>query len=664
VSRKNRGSAAAAKGATRRAPQHRRDAGRHREPSPTIAGLVAVPASAGAKLATIGVIGTAAAIMVPAAASAGTVGGPGGSASVPVVNSANASPAVVSPIVGTSASAPNSSSQNPAVVAPAAASPLAAPSPPAMPSAAPVQLYNNLVPVTPTTLQAIQQYLSSTSGSVRVAGFTPVGVGGMVQIFTGPDGGAVAVGVGVGLPGASVKVAAGDQVPTQTSLGFQGTATFQTPTTYRDTVSVGTDTNLLNAAGLQDFGKTTLKGSYTFPGGLVSPQVGASAVIGPDTAGPGPNQVTGNTTVGGRVRVGSSELSGVFVVKIPMDEFNRAMAAMAAADGGPPMSTWYPDPTPQDRINEAFGQLAQTQGVQIGGVDGLPAQPPVPYLEIGAIQNPSGSIPGVAPGLPGEPINPVTGLPDSASGTQGPAFLPDQFMQPAQPTPAVNQFPATDALGNPTGYYGDPMIWIPSPDQPATGVPAPGGPAQPGGSAPAVPAPVPSTTGDGVTAPAVPAPAVPAPVPSTTGDGVSAPAVSAPAVPAPAVPAPAVPAPAVPAPAVPAPVPSTTGDASPAAAVPVYNPVIDTGMGTLGSTGLGMTTDPLSGISTGIGTSPVTGLATGLPTDMSIPSVAPVSNPVVSLGDSTFSTTDLGTSSDPLGGGSFTSGGFSGGATS
>jgi hypothetical protein len=662
VSRKNRSSAAAAKGATRRAPQHRRDAGRHREPSPTIAGLVAVPASAGAKLATIGVIGTAAAIMVPAAASAGTVGGPGGSVSVPAVNSTNPGPAVVYPIVGTSAPAPSSASQGPVVVDPVAAStaaapsPLAvpsapaAPSPPAMPSAPPVQLYNNLVPVTPTMLQAIQQYLSSTSGSVRVAGFTPVGVGGMVQIFTGPDGGAVAVGVGVGLPGASVKVAAGDQVPTQTSLGFQSTATFQTPTTFRDTVSVGTDTNLLNAAGLQDLGKTTLKGSYTFPGGLVSPQVGASAVIGPDTAGPGPNQVTGNTTVGGRVRVGSSELSGLFVVKIPMDEFNRAMAAMAAADGGPPMSTWYPDPTPQDRINEAFGQLAQTQGVQIGGVDGLPAQPPVPYLEIGAVQNRSGSIPGVAPGLPGEPINPVTGLPDSASSTQGPAFLPDQFMQPAQPAPAVNQFPATDALGNPTGYYGDPMIWIPSPHQSAT--PAPGGSAQPGSSAPVVPAP------------AVPAPAVPAPVPSTTGD--ASPAAAAPVVPAPAVPAP-VPSTtgdASPAPAVPAPVPSTTGDASPAAAIPVYNPVIDTGMGTLGSTGLGLTTDPLSGISTGLGTSPVTGLATGLPTDMSIPSVAPVSNPVTSLGDSTFSTTDLGTSSDPLGGGSFTSGGFSGGATS
>jgi hypothetical protein len=619
MSRKNRGSAAAAKGAARRAPQHRRDAGRHREPSPTIAGLVAVPASAGAKLATIGVIGTAAAIMVPAAASAGPVGGPGGSASVPAVNSTNPGPAVVYPIAGTSAPTPNSS-QNPVVVAPAAATtaaaapPVAAPSPPAMPSAPPVQLYNNLVPVTPTTMQAIQQYLSSTSGSVRVAGFTPVGVGGMLQVFDGPNGGGLAVGVGVGLPGASVKVTAGDQAPTQTSLGFQTTATFQTPTTYRDTVSVGTDTNLLNAAGLQDLGKTTLKGSYTFPGGLVSPQVGASAVVGPDTAGPGPNQVTGNATVGGRVRVGSSELSGLFVVKMTAAEFNRAMAVMAAADGGPPLSTWYPDPTPQDRINEVFGQLAQTQGVQIGGVDGLPAQPPVPYLEIGAVQNPSGSIPGIAPGVPGEPVNPVTGLPDSATGTQGPAFLPDQFMQPAQPAPAVNQFPATDALGNPTGYYGDPMIWIPSPDQPATGVPAPGGPAQPGGSAPAVPAP------------AVPAPA-------------------------PAVPAPA-------------PVPSTTGDASPAPAIPVYNPVIDTGMGTLGSTGLGLTTDPLSGISTGLGASPVTGLTAGLPTDMSIPSVAPISNPVTSLGDSTFTTTDLGTSSDPLGGGSFTSGGFSGGATS
>ena len=518
-----------------------------------------------------------------------------------------------------------------------------------MPSAPPVQLYNNLVPVPPTMMQAIQQYLSSLSGSVRVAGFTPVGAGGMVQVFNGPNGGGLAVGVGVGLPGASVKVTAGDQAPTQASLGFQTTATFQTPTTYRDTVSVGTDTNLLDAAGSQDFGKTTLKGSYTFPGGFISPQAGMSVVVGPDTVGPGPNDVTGNGTVGGRVRVGSSELSGLFVVKMTTADFNLAMAAMAAADGGPPMSTWYPDPTPQDRINQVFGQLAQTQGVQVGGVDGLPAQPPVPYLEIGGIQNPSGSIPGIAPGVPGETINPVTGLPDSASGTQGSALLPGQF---AQPAPAVSQFqfPATDALGNPTGYYyTDPMIAAPAPGQP---------------SADQTPAPVPQAAqpAAGQTAPVAPAdqsaPAVPA-VPADQ---------SAPAVPAAPAAVPAVPADQS-APAVPA-APAASGPPAPdpssalVPAAPVYNPAIDAGTGSFSGTGLGTGVDPLSGLPTGIATTPATGLTPGLPTDTSIPSVAPVDNPSVSLGSTSFSSTDLGTSTDPLGAPALggVSGGIGGGA--
>src|ERR1017187_407255 len=82
VSSKSRGSVAASKRAARRAPQHRKDAGRHREPSRTVSELTARPATVGVKLAAVGVLGSAAALAVPTLASAASVS-PAGSTPAP-----------------------------------------------------------------------------------------------------------------------------------------------------------------------------------------------------------------------------------------------------------------------------------------------------------------------------------------------------------------------------------------------------------------------------------------------------------------------------------------------------------------------------------------------------------------------------------------------------
>src|SRR5215469_5168736 len=66
---------------TRRAPQHRRSTGRHREPVRTVGDLTLAPATTSAKIAAVGVIGTATALGAPAAAFAGTGSGPGGGTS-------------------------------------------------------------------------------------------------------------------------------------------------------------------------------------------------------------------------------------------------------------------------------------------------------------------------------------------------------------------------------------------------------------------------------------------------------------------------------------------------------------------------------------------------------------------------------------------------------
>ncbi len=61
----------------RRAPQHRMNAGRHREASVSVTEVVSTQANAGARLAAIGVLGSTTALAAPGMAAAATVGGAG-----------------------------------------------------------------------------------------------------------------------------------------------------------------------------------------------------------------------------------------------------------------------------------------------------------------------------------------------------------------------------------------------------------------------------------------------------------------------------------------------------------------------------------------------------------------------------------------------------------
>jgi hypothetical protein len=61
----------------RRAPQHRMNAGRHREAPVTVTEVVSTQANAGARLAAIGVLGSTTALAAPGMAAAATVGGTG-----------------------------------------------------------------------------------------------------------------------------------------------------------------------------------------------------------------------------------------------------------------------------------------------------------------------------------------------------------------------------------------------------------------------------------------------------------------------------------------------------------------------------------------------------------------------------------------------------------
>ena len=119
----------------RRGPQHRKAHGRHREPALTVSELVAVPASAGAKLAAAGVVGTATAVILPVAASAATVGGPAAGSPPAIVVAAPGRPAstgmpggpaatpggpvlVPPPSAGQADTAPAASGSGPAAAAP------------------------------------------------------------------------------------------------------------------------------------------------------------------------------------------------------------------------------------------------------------------------------------------------------------------------------------------------------------------------------------------------------------------------------------------------------------------------------------------------------------------------------------------------------------------
>ena len=102
------GNAKKGSAAPRRAPQHRTSVGRHRQPAPTVAELTDLPATAGAKIAVAGVVGTSAALATPviglagqadasvahtATAQPGTIGGPGRSGNISIPPGALTSPA-------------------------------------------------------------------------------------------------------------------------------------------------------------------------------------------------------------------------------------------------------------------------------------------------------------------------------------------------------------------------------------------------------------------------------------------------------------------------------------------------------------------------------------------------------------------------------------------
>jgi len=107
--------------APRRAPQHRTSTGRHRQPAPTVTELTDLPATAGAKIATAGVVGASAALAAPvlgltgsadasvthvATASPGTIGVPSGNIFVPPGALTSPPPAPPGPQVPQSAGSP------------------------------------------------------------------------------------------------------------------------------------------------------------------------------------------------------------------------------------------------------------------------------------------------------------------------------------------------------------------------------------------------------------------------------------------------------------------------------------------------------------------------------------------------------------------------------
>jgi hypothetical protein len=212
------------------------------------------------------------------------------------------------------------------------------------------------------------------------------------------------------------------------------------------------------------------------------------------------------------------------------------------------------------------------------------------------------------------------------------------------------------------------------PAAPASADPAPAGPAAPASADPAPAAPAapaadtpPGQLNDWSTAfgPSEGGPPLNLPPVAPAAPASADPAPAAPAAPAvdPAPVAPAAPASVDPAPA--APVADPFAGLAPVA--PVYNPVINTGLGGFSGMGLGTGIDPLSGLSTGISSPLNTGIATNLdagptisvPAVPSMTPVSPIDNPVIDTGVGSFSSMDLGMSSDPMGGG-----GFSGGGTS
>ncbi len=599
-----------------RAPQHRTNRGRHREPPQTMGALASIPTT-GAKIVTVGVLGTSAALAVPAAAFADSAGGPAAPAGTQQVTPGISVPGYDTPIYKNS---PTSTNNPPAAKLNAEVQP---------PNGAAVT-----VCVIACGLVGSQQPDANGNGSVKLG--VGLSTAPLAAYFDPLSGKPPSEGPSLGLE-VTMSTAAG--VEAGVSFGSEGThAIFNTPGLDTEfSPSTGTLTvtpNPFSASGLSEFTQieapVAVKGMFTVTIPYNDPMRAAlsqALVKGPLQLSDGSVVLTPQQAQQ-YLQLQGNPLDPGSAQNLPAPDFNAEFNAFGA--GGSPVPN-----TPAQRIDDAFSTVGQTPaqrirdafstlgqgGSQPGGTQQGGTQPG--GTQPGGTQQ-GGTQPGASPGQSA----------GDGSSDAGPATATD----PAT-APAAAADPATAA---------DPAAAPAAPADPAT--------------APATsvdPAAAPATSVDPAAAPATPAD--PAAAPATPADPAAAPA--APADPATA-PATIVDPAAAPAP-VPVPVGNFMAPVDPAAgfAPAGYNPVIDTGIGGFSSTGLGTSTDPLSGLNTGlppglttgVTTNLDTGLPSGLSSGLSMPSVAPLDNPAVSIGAGSFSSMDLGMSLDPVGAGSFSS---------
>jgi hypothetical protein len=732
----------AAKRAARRAPQHRKDAGRHREPSSSVADLVAGPATAGAKLAAIGVLGSATVLAVPAMASAAATGSTLGSAPTVSALASGSSPVPASgptvsppPAFAPSAPVPYLSQSLPTikVVIIGDSYTSGEGANPATYLSGPTTLFNPEDGSRITITQPYPQHVSSTSPAMQaIAAIQQANPGVNIEVLN------------VAVSGATRQSAFSPSQPNNPDFtlppqidavksadiiinGFAGgddnnfsawashvlfnrdstlPATFNSDfaPAFTNGTNLQQQETFLNTLAQLAPGATIITPGY--PNVFASQPASSYSFGSPVVTSFGQNAVTYSNLFGAYLNADASAASLVANAqnagtgtRFYFADMTNALQGHWVTSAQPGVnglqlfspgqdsvgqSAFHPDPLGQQLmsaalqsyLNQAFGDVGFAKGLslntnvapvvnnpgaaqnaadaqaQAATLGQLQAATDLAQLaqqaQIGQLMQPDGTPtkwgtlllgltrPSAAPGDAGQ---------QSGSGAAQPADTSQQG-QPAAPAgdgapvPAAPVAPAGDAA--PAVPAGDAAPAVPAGDA---------APAVPAGDAAPAPAPAPASA---------PAPAAPAgdadPVPGApavpAGDPSSAPVPAAPAV-DPAA------APAAPAPVAPVLVPAVDPSSGLAPAVPVYDPVINTGVGAFTGTGLGTATDPLSGISTGVPANLDTGITGGLPATTPLPSAAPLDNPAVSIGDTSFSSTDLGTSMDPVGVGSI--GGFSGG---
>jgi hypothetical protein len=457
--------------------------------------------------------------------------------------------------------------------------------------AQPVQLFSNLAPVTPSLLDQLRGVLANGSGSVSVSGY-PLGIfGGSLGLTLGADGGALSVGAGIGM-GGDIKVSAAD-TPPATSLGAQivGQVSTNLTTPAGTTIMSGkaqVNFNILNPAGSSATGQLgvgPVQFSQTMP-------LGNSAVsAGPNASDQGGGGAGAQTVAFRPVSFGSQVgVQAVGTIPFTYEGLVHALALIGGTEAGLTVDQIFPPPTPQQVIDGDFAQLASSSFLAQHALmppPGAPVGPAVPYLVLstpdGLLNTATGAI--IAPG---EPVSPVTGLPDSAGGTTGAAILPG----PPAPSPPLTpqqlidgdfaQFPGTPGTPPLTPQQVIDGDFAQFPGGPGTPPPAAvPAPAVPGTQAPPFYDPFtgvrlsaldPATAPDGIMAATAATPAASAPASPALADQ----APQAPASPAAADQAPADQAPAAPAPSTltdQAPAPSAPADPAPAGA-PVASPVL------------------------------------------------------------------------------------------